>query len=73
MSGPFRVLVTGDNLAPAAVKVLQDIGAEVVLMRDAVTPERLTHEMAAVPTQAILMRGNPVFPPPSSPATRICA
>ncbi|QPF86205.1 hydroxyacid dehydrogenase [Bradyrhizobium genosp. L] len=61
MSGPFRVLVTGDNLAPAAVKVLQDIGAEVVLMRDAVTPERLTHEMAAVPTQAILMRGNPVF------------
>ncbi|WP_338830968.1 hydroxyacid dehydrogenase [Bradyrhizobium sp. 27S5] len=61
MTASFRVLVTGDNLAPAAVKILSEIGADVVLMRDAVTPERLTHEMATAPTQAILMRGNPVF------------
>ncbi|MHC6151365.1 NAD(P)-dependent oxidoreductase [Bradyrhizobium elkanii] len=61
MTASFRVLVTGDSLAPAAVNVLSEIGADVVLMHDAVTPERLAHEMARVPTQAILMRGNPVF------------
>ena len=61
MSAPFRVLVTGDNLAPAAVKILTDIGADVVLMQGAITPERLIAEMAPSPTQAIMMRGNPVI------------
>ncbi|WP_076866249.1 hydroxyacid dehydrogenase [Bradyrhizobium mercantei] len=61
MTAPFRVLVTGDTLAPAAVNVLGEIGADIVLMRDAVTPDRLTHEMATAPTQAILMRGNPII------------
>ncbi|MBR0897366.1 hydroxyacid dehydrogenase [Bradyrhizobium tropiciagri] len=61
MTAPFRILVTGDNLAPAAVKILTEIGAEIVLTRDAITPERLSYEMAIAPTQAILMRGNPVF------------
>jgi D-3-phosphoglycerate dehydrogenase / 2-oxoglutarate reductase len=59
MSHVFRVLVTGDNLAPAAVKILQDVDADVVLMQGAVTPERIVQEMAVAPTQAMLMRGNP--------------
>ncbi|MBR0796318.1 hydroxyacid dehydrogenase [Bradyrhizobium jicamae] len=57
----FRVLVTGDNLAPAAVSILKDIGAEVVLMPGTITPERIAAEMAGAPTQAVLMRGNPVI------------
>ena len=61
MSGPFRVLVTGDNLAPAAVKILKDIGAEIVLMPGAIAPERIATEMADAPTQAVMMRGNPVM------------
>ena len=62
MSHPFRVLVTGDSLAPEAVKILSDIGAEIVLMRGTVTPERIAEEMmAAASTQAVLMRGNPVM------------
>jgi len=61
MSSPFRVLVTGDNLAPAAVKILKDIGAEIVLMPGAIAPERIAAEMADAPTQAVMMRGNPVM------------
>jgi D-3-phosphoglycerate dehydrogenase len=62
MSHPFRVLVTGDSLAPQAVKILSDIGADVVLMQGTVTPERIAEEMmAGAATQAVLMRGNPAM------------
>jgi D-3-phosphoglycerate dehydrogenase / 2-oxoglutarate reductase len=58
---PPRVLVTGDNLATEAVRILQEIGAETVLMQGAVDAGHIAKELAAGPTQAILMRGNPVI------------
>jgi D-3-phosphoglycerate dehydrogenase / 2-oxoglutarate reductase len=61
MANQFRVLVTGDSLAPQAVKILSDVGADVVLMQGAVTAERIAREMTDATTQAVLMRGNPAM------------
>lgn len=60
-SQPMRVLVTGNNLAAEAVRVLTDIGAETVLMRGEVDSAAILKELAVAPTQAILMRGNPMI------------
>lgn len=58
---PCRVLVTGDNLAAEAVRILQDVGAEPVLMKGTVDSARIARELIDAPTQAILLRGNPVI------------
>ena len=53
-----RVLVTGAELAPAAMRILEEIGARVDLMAGKVTAEALGEQLR-VKTHAILMRGNP--------------
>ena len=55
----FRVLVTGATLAPEARAVLAAIGADLVMMPSGTSPEAITAALAAAPTHAILMRGNP--------------
>ena len=54
----FRVLVTGTQLMPSAAETLREFGADIVLMPGKVTEAQLI-EAVSVPTQAIVMRGNP--------------
>jgi D-3-phosphoglycerate dehydrogenase len=55
----LRVLVTGASLADEARRVLEAIGAAVVTMPSGTKREAILAALAAAPTQAILMRGNP--------------
>jgi D-3-phosphoglycerate dehydrogenase len=54
----FRVLVTGTQLMPGAAETLRGIGADIVLMSGKLTEAQLIAALS-VPTQAIVMRGNP--------------
>jgi D-3-phosphoglycerate dehydrogenase len=54
-----RILVTGSELGPRAIEILQTIGATVDLIDGKVTAERLIAELDRSPTEAILLRGNP--------------
>jgi D-3-phosphoglycerate dehydrogenase len=55
----LRVLVTGASLAAEARAILEGIGAAVVLMPSGTSRDAILRALAAAPTQAILMRGNP--------------
>jgi D-3-phosphoglycerate dehydrogenase len=54
----FRVLVTGTQLMSGAAETLRGIGADISLMPGKVTEAQLIAALS-VPTQAIVMRGNP--------------
>jgi D-3-phosphoglycerate dehydrogenase / 2-oxoglutarate reductase len=55
----LRVLVTGASLAAEARRILEGIGAAVVLMPSGTGRDAILRALAEAPTQAILMRGNP--------------
>ena len=55
----FRVLATHNEIHPAGLQRLVGIGAQVDLMGGAISEEELVRELQRVPTDAILMRGNP--------------
>jgi len=55
----FRVLVTHNQIHPVVLDRLAGIGAQVDLMQGPITEEILIQEIQRVPTDAILMRGNP--------------
>jgi D-3-phosphoglycerate dehydrogenase len=55
----LRVLVTGASLAAEARRILEGIGAAVVLMPSGSGRDAILRALAEAPTQAILMRGNP--------------
>jgi D-3-phosphoglycerate dehydrogenase / 2-oxoglutarate reductase len=55
----LRVLVTGVSLAAEARRILEGIGAAVVLMPSGTGRDAILRALAEAPTQAILMRGNP--------------
>ena len=55
----LRVLVTGAKLAAEARQVLEEIGAQIVMMPSGIGRDAILHALAEAPTQAILMRGNP--------------
>jgi D-3-phosphoglycerate dehydrogenase / 2-oxoglutarate reductase len=55
----LRVLVTGASLAAEARRVLEGIGAAVVLMPSGTSRDAILRALTEAPTQAILMRGNP--------------
>jgi D-3-phosphoglycerate dehydrogenase / 2-oxoglutarate reductase len=55
----FRVLVTHNQVHPVVMARMAGIGARVDLMQRPITEEILIQEIQRVPTDAILMRGNP--------------
>lgn len=55
----FHVLVTGSQLVPAAVAMLEGIGASLTMMAGKVTEEQLFAAFRQSPPDAVLMRGNP--------------
>ncbi|MBV8273925.1 MAG: hydroxyacid dehydrogenase [Verrucomicrobia bacterium] len=55
----FRVLVTHNEIHPAGLQRLVEIGAQVDLMRGPISEDDLVRELQRAPTDAILMRGNP--------------
>jgi D-3-phosphoglycerate dehydrogenase len=57
----LRVLVTGASLAAEARAILEGFGAAVVLMPSGTGRDAIVRALAEAPTQAILMRGNPLI------------
>ena len=55
----FRVLVTHNQVHPVVMARMAGIGARVDLMQGPITEEILIQEVQRLPTDALLMRGNP--------------
>jgi D-3-phosphoglycerate dehydrogenase / 2-oxoglutarate reductase len=55
----FRVLLTHNQVHPVVLERLAGINARVDLMQGPITEEILIQEIQRLPTEAILMRGNP--------------
>jgi D-3-phosphoglycerate dehydrogenase len=55
----YRVLVTASRIAASAIKLLEDFGATLEFLPDALTEDMLVAAASKAPLDAILMRNNP--------------